>query len=105
MGVNRSDTSRRGLCPMRLLDKTGPAWLLTTIGVLLVALGGLSFLIAHRSYRTARAREAGGLSHLVTGSMVALLALVSAAGVFLIVNARGSGFQHTALHAGPCRLD
>jgi putative membrane protein len=76
-----------GFAATRLLDETGPAWLLSAVGVVLAALSALSFAIALLTYRKAHDPEVDGRSHIAMGLIVMLLVVVSACGVFLILNA------------------
>ena len=76
-----------GFATTRLLDEIGPAWLLSTVGVVLAALGALSFAIAYLTYRKAHDPKVDGLSHLARGAIVVVLVIVSGCGVYLILNA------------------
>lgn len=76
-----------GFAATRLLDETGPTWLLTLAGIVFVVLGALAFVLAYWSYHNSYEAAAAGLPRWVLMLIVALLVLLSAVAVFLIVNA------------------
>lgn len=77
-----------GFAATRLLEETGPAWLITMVGVVLVGLGALAFLAASRSYKKRREPGTPGLSDRLMSLFTTLLVLLSGIAVFLIINAR-----------------
>lgn len=77
-----------GFAATRLLNESGPAWLITTVGIAFTVLGAAIFVAAYWSYHKASEIDVPGLSRSLIGLIAALLVVLSGVAVFLLMNAR-----------------
>lgn len=80
-----------GFAATRLLDETGPTWLLTLVGVVFVILGGFTFILGYWSYHKSFERGTSGLSRWLMLGLTAVLVALSGVAVVLILNAKSGG--------------
>jgi putative membrane protein len=76
-----------GFAATRLLEETGPAWLISLVGATLVLLGTVVFAVAYWSYHKANIPGVSTLSRAMVRLIAILLIVLSAVAVFLLINA------------------